>query len=326
MHRDTKLGLALGILLVGIVGAFFFRNERPPHHDAPALQDPQALDVQIAEKPITPYLMPPEFPDGPAPAATSDPAVLLASDPSWTDAAGPPAPISTDGRLADPSIVRRNRADDLTGPTVPNPNRAWEGVDVQPPATAAPTAAAPAGIPTTPITVTVPAAPAGLEYRVRPGDTLSDLAARHLGSSTRFMEIYEANRDLLKSPNDLRAGMTIRIPAPAAPSTAPAGPPVRTISAQQPTPPPAVVQPTPAPAEPPAATPTPTTKAAPAATAPPDESEAVEAPRPEKPRLFTPVRRPPLLRGIGATDPTSGSGHLADLPADHDPNATRRRY
>jgi LysM repeat protein len=49
-------------------------------------------------------------------------------------------------------------------------------------------------------------------YQVQAGDTLSGIAARFLGSGALYMEIYSANRDQLKTPNDLRAGMTIRIP------------------------------------------------------------------------------------------------------------------
>ena len=47
---------------------------------------------------------------------------------------------------------------------------------------------------------------------MKSGETLTGLASRYLGSSARFMELYEANRDQLKGPNDLRAGITIRIP------------------------------------------------------------------------------------------------------------------
>jgi nucleoid-associated protein YgaU len=54
-------------------------------------------------------------------------------------------------------------------------------------------------------------------HRVTGGDTLTGLAARYLGSSARYKEIYEANRDVLQAPNDLRAGMVLRIPQTAPP-------------------------------------------------------------------------------------------------------------
>ena len=57
MHPDKKVGLALGILLIGFVGAFFFRNEAPdPDRDAPSLVHPTELDSRIRHQRHTPYL------------------------------------------------------------------------------------------------------------------------------------------------------------------------------------------------------------------------------------------------------------------------------
>ncbi len=47
---------------------------------------------------------------------------------------------------------------------------------------------------------------------VAPGDTLSGLAARHLGSAGRWKELMEANRGRLDSPQALRSGMTLTLP------------------------------------------------------------------------------------------------------------------
>jgi len=60
---------------------------------------------------------------------------------------------------------------------------------------------------------TEPAAePVPVEYTVRPGDTLSGIAKRHYGS-VRFAEfIYEANRGVLSSPDDLREGQKLKLP------------------------------------------------------------------------------------------------------------------
>jgi nucleoid-associated protein YgaU len=52
-----------------------------------------------------------------------------------------------------------------------------------------------------------------LVHRVRRGDTLTKLALHYLGDSSRYREIYNANRDQLRSPDDrLKIGMTLRIP------------------------------------------------------------------------------------------------------------------
>ena len=53
---------------------------------------------------------------------------------------------------------------------------------------------------------------AAQEYTVRPGDTLRLIAVRVYGDESRWVRIYEANRDLLASPDDLVAGMELEIP------------------------------------------------------------------------------------------------------------------
>jgi len=48
--------------------------------------------------------------------------------------------------------------------------------------------------------------------KVEPGDSLSRLARQHLGSSDRWRELFDANRDKLKQPNAIRVGMKLRLP------------------------------------------------------------------------------------------------------------------
>ncbi|NNJ26881.1 hypothetical protein LzC2_29760 [Planctomycetes bacterium LzC2] len=49
-------------------------------------------------------------------------------------------------------------------------------------------------------------------YVVAPGDTLSGIAEKALGSHRKYHAIYDANRDVLASPDALKVGMTLRIP------------------------------------------------------------------------------------------------------------------
>jgi nucleoid-associated protein YgaU len=49
-------------------------------------------------------------------------------------------------------------------------------------------------------------------HKIRDGDSLASLAKRFLGDSGRFLEIYEANRDVLRSPEQLPIGGQLRIP------------------------------------------------------------------------------------------------------------------
>ena len=76
-------------------------------------------------------------------------------------------------------------------------------------------------LPTRPPAPPVPRGDAGREIRVAAGDTLSGLASQYLGNGSRWDELLQANRDRLESPQDLRAGMTLRLPTdlPTAPPT-----------------------------------------------------------------------------------------------------------
>ena len=47
---------------------------------------------------------------------------------------------------------------------------------------------------------------------MRTGDTLSDISLAVFGTSTRWKELLEANRDKLQRPESLQVGMKLRIP------------------------------------------------------------------------------------------------------------------
>jgi nucleoid-associated protein YgaU len=49
-------------------------------------------------------------------------------------------------------------------------------------------------------------------YTVKSGDTLSRIAQQFLGSANRYPEIFEANRPMLKDPDEIYPGQTLRIP------------------------------------------------------------------------------------------------------------------
>ncbi len=49
-------------------------------------------------------------------------------------------------------------------------------------------------------------------YTVRKGDTLGGIAKRFLGNPAKYNDIFEANRDVLSSPDRIDVGMTLRIP------------------------------------------------------------------------------------------------------------------
>ncbi len=174
MTRDQKIGLALGILLVGAVAAFFYRHEPPPVTPLPELKTAAELDQQISEKPMAPYVEP----RTPSAEASKSPG---SSDPFADQEAGGlvPEPIAMD------PVITNDPATKLASATAVKPLSPSQ-------ASAALTEA---------------------RHFVQRGDTLSSIAAKYLGSSARFQEIYDANRDRLRDANDLRIGQELKIPS-----------------------------------------------------------------------------------------------------------------
>jgi nucleoid-associated protein YgaU len=259
MSRDKKLGLALGVLLIGIVSAFFFRNENGERNEWPALRDQQKLDQRIAEKPLIPYLTGVDVEnrpdqDGLASAFRSagsrfrqsldgasggaslvsssgtielgQPEGAKSSIPAPSDKGGSSeqAPLwevpeflkPAQANRPDPLAQSRTAPDPIrleSDPTnlvrrgIPNPqhNNAWKVGGAE--KTAAAGLQARAAVEPHRL-----AGPQARMHRVEQGETLSGIAAKYLGSGARYYEVYEANKDLMGHANDLRPGMSIRIP------------------------------------------------------------------------------------------------------------------
>jgi nucleoid-associated protein YgaU len=215
MHRDMKVGLSMGLLLVGIVGALFFRRGPEKPGIPPPPESVALLDEQIADNANVPYdLGQPEIP-APAPAMSSAPPsgfVSQSAQGAATSAATaqmdsrPPSPAPIGAASPDaapagtlPPSVEPNVAAVIPPPAPPAHNNRWEPI--------------PAGASRAPAT----AAKSGATHVVSKGDTLSTIASQHLGDQSRYREIYEANRSQMKSPNDLREGMTLQIPGGSVP-------------------------------------------------------------------------------------------------------------
>ena len=50
-------------------------------------------------------------------------------------------------------------------------------------------------------------------YTVQKGDTLQKISSRFFGTTKKWYKIFEANKDVLKTPDHLRPGQVIKIPA-----------------------------------------------------------------------------------------------------------------
>lgn len=51
-----------------------------------------------------------------------------------------------------------------------------------------------------------------IEHKIKRGESLSSISNKYLGSPNKYLEIFEANKNILKNPNDLVIGMTIKVP------------------------------------------------------------------------------------------------------------------
>jgi len=48
---------------------------------------------------------------------------------------------------------------------------------------------------------------------VQPGDTLSKIAKQFYGNANAYMKIFDANKDQLSDPNNIKVGQELVIPA-----------------------------------------------------------------------------------------------------------------
>ncbi len=94
------------------------------------------------------------------------------------------------------------------------------GTQAQPPSTQAsapapapaPAAARPQAQNTSTTPAAQPAASGARTYTVQRGDTLGRIAQRELGTVRRMREIIDLNRDRIDDADDIRVGMTLRLP------------------------------------------------------------------------------------------------------------------
>ena len=64
----------------------------------------------------------------------------------------------------------------------------------------------------TAVATAAPATPSAQMYEVQSGDSLSKIAKAFYGDPLKYDKIFEANRPMLKDPNTIYPGQTLRIP------------------------------------------------------------------------------------------------------------------
>ncbi|QDT98084.1 LysM peptidoglycan-binding domain-containing protein [Gimesia aquarii] len=243
MHQDKKVGLALALLVLGFVGAFCLRQDNDKTVQIPELNDPHYLDEQIADKDRTPYfdsqskenqntLLGSEqtlsgIDDNQrshSDSSVSTPTVShmtskkISNAERWAEMPDflkeidlPKEQFSNSS--SEDSVFEPNPQQERMQPTSqgsisdsihsgsenfkPQHNNAWE---------VNPSQQKPESRPQE------PNRPSIRIHTVKSGETLSEIAIRYLGSSKKYREIFNLNRDRLRSPNDIREGMKLRIP------------------------------------------------------------------------------------------------------------------
>lgn len=204
MHPDKKVGMALGILLVGIVAAFFFRNDTDAQEeDEPRrLSSADELDDRIRQGDQVPY-----FPE-------RDPSVELEDVPEINIAELiEEMPDLREGESGEPHVIPEPIRIGEPGPAheritpIPDPGSDTAGLEE-----AIGRVACEDGAPARESSAPMPRQVAPKVHEVVSGETLSGLASKYLGTHRRYHELFEANRDILKSPDALRVGMKLKIP------------------------------------------------------------------------------------------------------------------
>ncbi len=235
MHRDKRLGLAMGLLIVAIVGAFFFRLKPTSHDGLPEMAQQATIENIIEKMPTGPYLAGLEDDNSPIP---KDPSKHRFSQnlPQWdvpemfgnqeqmannkqSKGSLAPNPIPSDSNspifsVSQKRIIRSKEnnieeqlpemIDDdpfdlppmdvsLKNETFPQRDEMFQDQKK--------------------INSKVPRATfKARPYRVKDGDTLQKLSQKFLGDKNRYQEIFRLNKNKLRTADDLRTGMLIRIP------------------------------------------------------------------------------------------------------------------
>lgn len=235
----------MGILLIGIVAALFFRNEPFIDKSVPSVRRERELNNRLRERDVAVYLTDHAEPDASDQEETFEPQWTLRDVLQQIDERNrtKPSPIgkptaSVEADISELSPFARSAARSLqarsksesSGPGVTSSSRVT--ADSQKPKSdilrsdgsaesqfvpAAPNP--PESLPTSGTSATdsredeLSGIPDEFdEYIIRYGDTLSGIAQRTLGSQSRYREIFNANRDRIISPDRLDVGKPLRIP------------------------------------------------------------------------------------------------------------------
>jgi nucleoid-associated protein YgaU len=198
MDRGLKVVVASGVLLGGVAMAMLFR------HPSQASRPPKS---EVSESLVLRQGGEPDAPELPAERLTTriEPPVEVErrsapepDEPESLPLTNPPPPMPSRRPPVPPVLARSYPPFGDMAPSASSPGERTPS-NWDPPT--------PPGDPDADRRFQPPR-----RHTIVDGDTLADLAERYLGDAARWLEIYEANRDRLPSPEVLPIGVEIIIP------------------------------------------------------------------------------------------------------------------
>jgi hypothetical protein len=208
---DRKVGFAMGILLIGVVAALFFRNEPLSVKDAPSVEREDLIDDRLRDRNISVYTDNADRSSSETPQTNWTLPEVLSEYGQQNSGVALPIGAAAEG-------AAQNDQSTVPG-TLPQPG---DSLSFTPPVVVEklqprePNVAEDFDVPQFSDGTALPDISSSSssydEYTVRYGDTLSEIAGKLLGSPGRYEEIYDANRDRIGNPDRLKVGAAIRIP------------------------------------------------------------------------------------------------------------------
>ena len=200
MPREQKLGFTLLILMIGLTTAYCFRKADDQRARPPRLQQEDSINQQMVDDYLIPY-----FP-GINSTANRHPDQSVQDAHQWvqeeqehdhnSDPTTSIPPIAMIQNIDDrsPFDSRDMRHTELTeSAVVPDPYPVNDPSDNNP-------------FPQSEQQI--------INHEIQPGETLSGIAYHYFGSAQHYLKLFQDNRDVISSPNEIRPGMVLKIVLP----------------------------------------------------------------------------------------------------------------
>jgi len=204
MQRDIKLGLIVGAVLLVLCAVFYLRS---------GVKEQEPLDVSVEQSDTLSLFEPAAESEKPKTLEETLPAQTQIADVEVEEKAETPEPAKEAEQVEEETVTAVIEGTE-TEKSTDETSGVETSVEVEkilpvPPAKTEETLETPEAKPAAEPTIYS----AGETYVVQNGDTLAGIAKRLFGSSRQWRALYEANRDILRSPDMLAVGMELKIPA-----------------------------------------------------------------------------------------------------------------